>query len=115
MTRSDHAGRIDAVVAGEDANDRGRTRETEVPVVLVFSMDRNRIGVPFDIDGDIGIGVEYFRQLAESFFAFGIDDGATGGEQEVLRQAHVYFAVFYRYGQLIGFETYEGIRHFFPD
>src|SRR6185437_7401888 len=115
MAGSDHAGGIDLIIVGQDAYDGRGTREAEVPVVLVSSVDRYRVGVAFDVDRDVGIGIEDGGQLAEGFLAFGVDDGATAGEQQIFRQAHIYFTVLDRDGQLIRFKAFQGIRHFLPD
>ena len=49
----------------------------------------------FDIDGDIRVLVKDGRQFAEGFFALWVNDGASGGEEEVFLEADVYLSILY--------------------
>lgn len=53
--------RFDTVVLCQDADDRSGADDTEIPVVFKLGgVDRLAIGVPFDINVDVGLFVKDF-------------------------------------------------------
>ncbi len=98
MAGGNYACWVHSIVGGQDMDDRGCAGQAEVPVVLVFAVDRNRIRMAFDIDGDLRVLVEDHRELTEGLLAPCQRRRCRKG-RAVLLKADVNLAIFDRDGK----------------
>jgi hypothetical protein len=80
MTGGNNPDRVDLIIMGKDTHDRIGPGGTQVPIIDIAAVNGDGVGMPFDVEGNIGILVKYIRELGQGEFSLRIQDSAAGRE-----------------------------------